>query len=157
MNPLIEKQSIIMCKDVSRASIISIIIIVVGLILFLGAFFHNKRVRLPLVCELMRNYDLDSTLTCRLRMNALEYHRKKKACKLISKLFNKKYSQQKNESRGLITRHKLEQQLEDHLVDSDMFDTATALRIIDALVTEKILDLDNRKIDCKKLKKKKEK
>jgi hypothetical protein len=145
-NPFIEPQSL-MCKYPIRAIVIPIISIVVGFILAIGADLYNKRVRIPLICKMMQSHDLESTLTCRLRMNALDYHQKKKACKLIREFLREKYSPTKykrndDKPKTDMTPNELKKQLKQHLVDSNMFDPSIASHIIDILEDEKILILE---------------
>jgi hypothetical protein len=131
-----------MCNDQLRAVIVSLTSFVVSAILFFGAYFYDKRVRLPLICRMMQSYHLEPTLTCSLRLNALKYRQKKEACKLIQEFFREKFSLKENKPGKNIKPIELRDQIEQYLVDSNKFDAPLASNMIDILKKENFLDLD---------------
>lgn len=57
-------QGSIFCESLGRTVVIMGLILTVGIILFIGAYLDNQRVRVPLICKLVRKYELGSIIIC---------------------------------------------------------------------------------------------
>jgi hypothetical protein len=67
--------------------LVIILVSIIGVILFFGAYFYNKRVRLVLICTLMRKYSIESTVTCIRREKALKRGRERMAYRILKKQY----------------------------------------------------------------------
>jgi hypothetical protein len=69
-----------------RAILIIISILIVGITLYIGAYFDNQRIRIPTICGLLQEKNLGSSVTCeQLRKKDL-YRRVKLAGKNIQRI-----------------------------------------------------------------------
>jgi hypothetical protein len=135
----------IVCGDLVRTILIMVLILSVGIVLFIGAYFDNQRVRVPLICKLIKKYKLGFIVTCEQWNKKEVYRRGKRACKIIKK-YVKSYDEKNNEStidkkvlEDGSTEYKIDKQaLEDQLVRSDL-DKRGAQKMIDALTDCNIL------------------
>jgi hypothetical protein len=116
-------------------------IMIIAAILSFGSYFYNKRVRLIIICELMKQYNLHITSTCIRRERALKKRREKMANRIIRQKYPAVH-----EPNGVDVDNIQRKDIEDLLVKSDLFDKSYAKDTINELIYDNILILYPNKI-----------
>jgi hypothetical protein len=139
MSAFVDADSIL-CGYVNRVRDILIIsfILAVGMTLYVGAYYDNKRVRIPLICNLIKKYNLGFTVTCEQWKKRDNYRKGKRACKIIKNYIKNNNKDKKNKKNWELSIKK--DKLEEQLVTHD-FEKRSAQAMINALTECEILKL----------------
>lgn len=109
--------------------VLALAIILVALILFLGSYLYNNRVRTVIICNLMNKHDLPKTMTCKRREDAIESRDIRKAVELISK--EERIDKEELDFKGNVHKYT------EHLVKNGMFDRYSAYNLILKIIGDK--------------------